>query len=80
MVAAECGTRTTYEVGFTYNVTTGDQDSDCQKIDGHCVFPSYEDNIRLEITEFTNNTFLEEVDDDNRQQIAGEIIYKVVLF
>jgi len=76
MVAAECGTRTTYEVGFTYNVTTADKDSDCQKLDGHCVFPSFEDNIRLDITEFTNNTFLEEVIDENRQKIAGEMIYK----
>ena len=76
MVAAECGTRTTYEVGFTYNVTTADKDSDCQKLDGHCVFPSFEDNIRLDITEFTNNTFLEEVTDENRHKIAGEMIYK----
>jgi hypothetical protein len=75
MVAAECGTRTTYGVSFEYNVTTADQSSDCQKIDGHCVFPSYEDNIQLEITEFTNDTFLEEVNADNRQNIAGEIIY-----
>jgi hypothetical protein len=30
----------------------------------------------LDITEFTNNTFLEEVTDENRQKIAGEMIYK----
>ena len=54
LVRAECGVKTTYQVGYEYQgiTTADDENQDCQKIDGTCVFPSYDDNVVLEIKEY----------------------------
>ena len=40
-IAAECGTRTSYTVGFNYNNVTSVDTDDCTIVDGVCVFPAY---------------------------------------
>ena len=75
-VVAECGDQTTYEVGFEYqNINPHEQNQNCQKIDGNCVYPSFENNTVLEIKEYTDKNFTAEVTPENRAKIAGEIIY-----
>ena len=74
-VIAECGVQTTYQVGFEYqNIETHEQNQDCQKIDGNCVYPSFDDNTVLEIKEYTDNNFTTEVVPETRAKIAGGII------
>ena len=76
VVSAECGFKTIYQIGFEYDVTTSDSENqDCQKVDGHCVFPSYTNGTSFEIKEYTNSVFDVEVTEQNRVRLAGEIIH-----
>ena len=76
LVTAECGVKTTYRVGFEYiEVTTAEGPDNCQKIDGKCVFPSFDESVVFEIKEYTDNNFLTKVTSENRAKIAGQPVY-----
>lgn len=75
-IAAECGQRTSYTVSFNYTDIAATDDEGCQKdADGTCVFPAYEDDVKLTIKEYTDDRFDTEVTDLTRAKIAGENIY-----
>lgn len=76
-IAAECGVQTSYKATFEYNnIQSADKDG-CVEIDGVCVFDAYEQNVVLEIKEYTDDTFTTEVNPDgsDRADLAGETIY-----
>jgi len=75
LVAAECGKRTSYTVGFEYVDIASKDNEGCVIVDGACVFPAYEDNIELEIQEFTDHLYTTRVTEETRAKLAGKPIY-----
>ena len=79
-IAAECGTKTTYQVEFNYDAISSVDKDGCQEHDGVCVFPAYGDEIEFAIKEYTDESFTEEINDENgnqdqRAKLAGQTIY-----
>jgi len=74
-IAAECGKKTSYTVEFNYNNVTSADTEDCTIIDGVCVFPAYTDDAVFAIKEYTDDTSLVEVGENNRANVAGTQIY-----
>ena len=76
IVSAECGMKTAYKVVFNYtDIESNPDGDDCQKLNGNCIFPSYEDDIIFSFAEYTNTDYNVKVTAENRAKLAGETIF-----
>lgn len=77
ILAAQCGTKTKYEVEFDYAVNRGPEEcqSNAQLHAGACVFFGPDNIANFKLVEYADNTFTEKATDVTKQTVSGNEIH-----